>query len=185
MVPLLNLWAPILLSAVAVFILSSLVHMVLPHHRNDFAKLPSEDAVMEALRKFNIPPGEYLMPRPDGPQGMKAPEYHEKRKRGPVALLTVMTGEFAMGKRFVQWFLYVLVVSFVAACVAATVLGPGAPHKIVFHTTGVVAFAAYGLALWQGAIWYSRSWMTALKSNIDATFYALATAFIFVWLWPK
>jgi len=43
------LWMPILLSAVFVFVASSILHMVLPYHRSDFAKLPAEDEVRDAL----------------------------------------------------------------------------------------------------------------------------------------
>lgn len=62
MVPLGSLLMPILLSAVIVFVASSILHMVLPFHRSDFRKLPSEDGAMEALRRFNIPPGDYMVP---------------------------------------------------------------------------------------------------------------------------
>ena len=81
------LWLPILLSAVVVFLASFIIHMVLPYHRTDFKKLPSEDAVMEALRKFNIPPGNYVMPHPGSPEGMKRPEYTDKLAKGPVAMM--------------------------------------------------------------------------------------------------
>jgi hypothetical protein len=184
MVPMLTLWAPILLSAVVVFIASSIIHTVLPYHKSDYGAVPSEDAVMEALRKFNIPRGDYLVPRPGGREQMRSPEYQEKRKKGPVVLMTVMSGEFAMGKRFAQWFVYLLVVSALAGCIAGTTLAPGASYKAVFHTVGLVAFASYGLALWQNSIWYERSWSTTLKSNFDALIYALLTAAIFGWLWP-
>jgi hypothetical protein len=185
MVPLLALWAPILLSAIAVFIVSSLVHTVLGYHHTDFGKVPAEEAVMDALRKFDIPPGDYLMPRPGSREEMKSGEYQAKFKRGPVAMITVMSGTLAMGKQFVQWFVYVLVVGTIAAYVAGHALGPGAPWTAVFRFAGTVAFAAYGLALWQSSIWYSRSWRTTLKSNFDALIYALVTAGIFGWLWPK
>ena len=56
MVSLTALWLPMLISAVVVFIASSIVHMVLTYHRTDFAKLPSEEEVSAALRKFNLPP---------------------------------------------------------------------------------------------------------------------------------
>ena len=46
----LSLWLPIVLSAVGVFIASSVVHMVLPYHRSDYDKLEKEDEVMQALR---------------------------------------------------------------------------------------------------------------------------------------
>jgi hypothetical protein len=66
MTPFGSLWLPILLSAVAVFIVSSIVHMALQFwHRNDYRKLPEEDAVLAALRPLNIPPGDYMAPQCD------------------------------------------------------------------------------------------------------------------------
>ena len=43
MFPLSALWLPILLSAVIVFIASSIMHMVLPYHKIDCKKLPDEE----------------------------------------------------------------------------------------------------------------------------------------------
>ena len=65
MIPITSLWLPILVSAIFVFIASTVIHMVLKYHDRDFKKVPAEDEVMTALRKFQIPPGEYYMPRPD------------------------------------------------------------------------------------------------------------------------
>ena len=64
-----SLLLPILLSAVLVFLLSFVIHMVLPHHRSDFKRLPAEDQVMDALRPFDIPPGSYIMPHAGSPEG--------------------------------------------------------------------------------------------------------------------
>ena len=50
-----TLWLPILVSAVIVFVVSSIIHMVLRYHSGDYRQLPSEDEVMDALRRFNIP----------------------------------------------------------------------------------------------------------------------------------
>ena len=83
MVAVTALWLPILLSAVIVFVASSIIHMVLPFHRKDYKPVPSEDGVMEALRRFSIPPGDYLMPCPTGPSAMKDPAFLEKRAKGP------------------------------------------------------------------------------------------------------
>src|SRR5437773_8647361 len=90
MVSIASLWLPILLSAVFVFFLSWIIHMFLPYHRTDYGKLPSEADLQEALRKFNIAPGDYLLPCPEGPTGMRSPEYLDKRNKGPVAVMTVM-----------------------------------------------------------------------------------------------
>jgi len=54
MVPLMSLSIPILLSAVVVFVASSVIHMVLRYHQNDFKRIPAEDDVMLALRPFNM-----------------------------------------------------------------------------------------------------------------------------------
>ena len=185
MVPLMSLWIPILLSAAIVFVVSSIIHMVLPYHRTDFRKLRDEDGVMDALRKFNIPPGEYMVPRAGSPKEMKAPEFIDKVKKGPVAIMTVMpSGQPSMGTNLLLWFLYSIVVGIFAAYVAGRALGPGTPYLAVFRFAGCTAFVGYAVALWQNSIWYKRAWSTTLKSTLDGLVYALLTAGTFGWLWP-
>ncbi len=107
MVPIMSLWLPILLSAVFVFVLSSIIHMVFTYHQSDFAKLPEEDKVMDDLRKYNIPPGEYTMPRAATTKEMSKKAYIEKSKKGPVAMLTVMeSGPPKLGMSLVLWFVF-------------------------------------------------------------------------------
>jgi hypothetical protein len=186
MVSMMSLWMPIVLSAVAVFLLSWVVHTMLPYHKGDYAAVPSEDAVMDALRKFDSPPGDYMMPRATGMADMKSPEYNEKLNKGPVAVFTVMpSGPMAMGAQLGQWFVYSVVVSVFAAYVASRAVVPGAIYLEVFRFVGVTAFACYGVALWQDSIWYKRKWSTTVKSNFDALLYALVTAGVFGWLWPN
>ena len=90
MVSLMALWLPILVAAGIVFVASSILHMVLPYHQSDFGKLPSENEVMAALRKFKIPPGEYMVPCAGSQKAMKSPDFIEKMNKGPVAMMTVM-----------------------------------------------------------------------------------------------
>ncbi len=185
MVSIMSLWLPILLSAVIVFVVSSIIHMVLPYHRTDFGKIPAEDDVMDALRKFNIPPGEYVIPCAGSPKEMGTPEFIEKSKKGPVAFLTVMqSGPPSMGMSLVLWFIYSVVVGIFAAYIASRALEPGAHYLGVFRFAGAAAFAGYALALWQNSIWYKRAWSTTLKSTFDGLVYALLTAGTFGWLWP-
>ena len=183
MVPMRTVWAPILLSAVIVFVASSVLHMLLPYHRSDFAKVPAEDELMESLRRFGVPPGNYVVPHAASPAAMKDPAYLEKKERGPIAVLTVMRDP-SMGKSLVQWFLYSIMVSVFAAYLAGRAVGPGADYLEVFRFTGTTAFVGYGLALWQNSIWYSIAWSTTLKSNFDALIYGLLTGGVFGWLWP-
>ena len=74
MVPITALWLPILLSAVIVFVASSIMHMVLPYHRNDYRKLPDEGKVTDALRAVGVTPGPvYSFPHCTH-KDMKSPE---------------------------------------------------------------------------------------------------------------
>ena len=111
MVPLMSLLLPILLAAVLVFVASSVIHMLLPYHRSDFAKVPMEDEVMAAMRPFAIPPGEYVMPYAGSPAMMKDPGYIEKVKAGPAAFMTVAPSAVpTMGAQLALWFAYCVVV---------------------------------------------------------------------------
>jgi hypothetical protein len=182
-----SLWIPILVSAVFVFIVSSIIHMLLPYHRSDFKKVPAEDEAMEALGKMDIPPGDYVIPCPGGPKEMKSPEFIEKATRGPVAFMTVIKPgppSQGMAKSLVQWFLYIVVVGIFAAYIAGLALGPGTRYLTVFRYAGAVAFAGYSLGLLQNSIWYKRSWSATLKSMFDGLVYALVTGGTFGWLWP-
>lgn len=184
MVPVLSLWLPILLSALAVFLLSSLIHMLLPWHRGDFAGLPQEDRARDALR--GVPTGGYIVPWHGGsPEGMKDPAWQAKRSEGPVAFVTVLEpGPPSMGKQLGLWFLYTVLVGIFAAYVAGRALGPAAPYGEVFRFVGTTAFAGYSLAIMQQSIWWGQKWSMTLKTMIDGLLYALVTAGFFGWLWP-
>ncbi|MFB3906741.1 MAG: hypothetical protein ACE15E_25180 [Acidobacteriota bacterium] len=141
MVPLTSLWLPILLSAVIVLVASAILHMVLPLHRNDLRKLPAEDEILEALRKFEIPPGDYMMPCPGSPKERNDPGFVDKMKKGPVALITVIpSGPPAMGKNLAQWFVYCVAVSILSAYISGRALAPGAEYLSVFRFAGATAF---------------------------------------------
>jgi hypothetical protein len=185
MVSIMSLWLPILLSAVVVFVVSSIIHMFLPWHKGDYPKLPNEEKVMDALRPLDIKPGDYMVPRAESMEDMKSSAFAEKMKKGPVMILTVMPpGNMSMGPQFIQWFVYSLIIGLIAAYVAGRALTADASYLQVFRFVGVTAFLGYSGALWQLSIWYKRSWMTTFKSSVDGFVYALFTAGVFGWLWP-
>lgn len=185
MVPVMSLWMPILIAAVFVFVASSIIHMVLRYHDTDYRKVPSEDAVMDALRGFDIQPGDYVIPCPGSSKEMGTPEFVEKMTKGPVAFMTVMeSGPPSMGRSLVLWFLYSILVGIFAAYIAGRALGPGADYMAVFRFVGSTAFLGYSLALLQSSIWYHRAWSSTIKSVIDGFVYGLLTAGVFGWLWP-
>ncbi len=179
------LWLPILLSSVLVFAVSSVIHMALLWHKNEYPKLPNEDKVMDALRPLAIPPGDYMVPRVSNMKEMQSPEFLEKMKKGPVMILTVLPNRpTSMGMNLTLWFIYSAVVGFFAAYVAGRALPAGASYLDVFRFVGTTAFIGYAVALWQMSIWYKRAWSTTIKATLDGLIYALVTAGTFGWLWP-
>jgi hypothetical protein len=183
---LLMLWLPIVLSAIIVFVASGILHMALPWHKNDYLKVANEDQFRSAVRPLAIPPGDYMVPRPTSRDEVRSPEFAEKMRQGPNMMMTVLpNGPISMTKNFILWFLFTLIVSALAAFVAGSALPVGAPHMAVFHLVALTAFMAYAVALWQDSIWYARSWAITGRATIDGLIYALLTAGLFAWLWPR
>jgi hypothetical protein len=186
MVPLGALWLPIIVSAVLVFIASSIIHMVLKYHNKDYKPLPNEDAVRAAIRAGNPPPGQYIIPYCSDMKDMEKPEMKQKYVEGPVAVMNVMrTGVPSMGGYLVQWFVFILAVSLFIAYVAAHGLAPGAEYLRVFRIVGAVGFLAYGAGQLPAAIWMGKPWKVAWKELFDGLVYGLVTAGTFGWLWPR
>ena len=52
-----DLWIPILVSVVVVFITSSIIWMVLPIHKSDYSKLPEEEKMLQSIRDQKLPGG--------------------------------------------------------------------------------------------------------------------------------
>jgi hypothetical protein len=186
MINLASLWLPIVLSAVIVFIASSVIHMTPLWHKNDYPKMPKEAEVLDTLRPFAIPSGDYFIPRAAGMQEMRTAEFKEKLNRGPVAVLTVFpNGPIDMTRNLIQWFLFLIVVGVFVALVTAHTVPFGTPYRHVFKVVGTIAFMGYALALCELSIWYRRAWSLTLKSALDGAIYAALTAGTFGWLWPR
>jgi len=180
-----SLWLPGVVSAVAVFVVSGIFHMVLKYHRADYKKLADEDAVAQALRKGSSGPGLYMMPYCAEPSQMKDPAFQKKFEDGPVAMLTVLrSGRPNMAKNLAQWFLFCLLVSFLTAYVARHTLNSGSDLLLVLRITTTVAFIGYGFGPIQSSIWAGVPWSNTLRGIVDALIYALVTGFAFRLLWP-
>jgi hypothetical protein len=180
-----SLWLPILVSAVVVFLASSIIHMGPLWHRNDFPQMPREAEAMAALRPLAIPPGDYFIPRAKDMSGYKSPEFTELLKQGPVMVVTVMpNGPINMGKSLLQWFVFLVVIGIFVALVVSHELLPRAPYLSVFKLAATVAFIGYSLALAELSIWYRRAWSLTLKGALDGLIYGLLTGGVFGWLWP-
>ncbi len=186
MVTLGELWLPILVSAVLVFVASAIIHMVLKYHNSDYTRLPNEDAVRAAIRAGNPAPAQYVIPYCTDMKEMEKPEVKQKYVEGPVAVLNLLRpGLPNMGKSLSQWFLFILVVSLFIAYIAAHAIPRGAEYLHVFRIVGAIGFLVYGMGQFPGAIWMGKPWRIALKEMVDGLVYGLVTAGTFGWLWPS
>lgn len=185
MVPLTQLWLPIVLSAVIVFVASSIMHMLLPYHKSDYRQLPNEDKLLATLRGAGLTRGLYHFPFCTHKE-MKSPEMQEKFKQGPVGHLTIFpSGPVNMGKFLGLWFVYCLIIGFFVAYLTGRTLSSGTDYLAVFRVAGTAGFMAYGLGTLSNGIWKGQPWGMVLKEVFDGLIYGLLTAGTFGWLWPR
>jgi hypothetical protein len=178
------LWLPIVLSAVIVFVASSILHMVLPYHKSDYQKLPEEDKVLPVLRSAGLKHGLYVFPFCTQKE-MKSPAMIEKYNQGPVGMMTILrNGPPVMPKFLGLWFAYCLAVSLIVAHLAAHTVSPFETYRHVFRVVGVSSFLAYGMGTFVNSIWKGQTWSMTIKEVIDGLIYAALTAATFAWLWP-
>jgi len=182
------LWLPILLSAVFVFVASSVIHMMTPMHKSDYKKLPDESKVLEAMRGNKVEPGQYMFPGCTSMKDMGNPEMLAKYQQGPVGSMIVRNnGMPSMGKCLGLWFLFCLGVSCFTAYLTGHGVDRGHGHFAMQDVFKVAFFAAvlgHSFTHFVDAIWKGLSWATTIKFLIDGLIYAVVTAATFAWLWP-
>lgn len=184
MVALMDLWLPILLSAIAVFIAGALAWMALPHHKDDYRKMPTEDAVLASIRTNAVPPGWYMFPYCGGPADLKDPEAKRRHEAGPHGMLTVWPGAPSMGKNLVLNFLFNIATSVFVGYIASRAVLPGAPFLDVFQIAGTAGILGYAFGGVPHGIWMGRKPRSMAMDFLDGTFYGLVTGAIFAAMWP-
>jgi len=186
MVSLTALWLPIVLAAVAVFIASSVIHMLFKYHNSEYRQLPEEGAILNAMRSAKAGPGFYSFPYAGTMKEMGSPEMTEKYTQGPVGTVNINpSGPPAMGKNLLLWFIYSIVVGIFAGYLASRTLAPGTHYLQVFRVVGCASFMAYSFAHFSDAVWKTKPWTMSLKHVFDGLVYGLLTAGVFGWLWPQ
>lgn len=184
MVTLGALWLPILLSAVAVFFVSAIVWMALPHHKTDFKRLPDEDGLLEVLRRQSASADAYSFPYATGPKDLQDPEVKARFDRGPVGIVYLTKWTSSMARQLAQTFAFYLVIAVFVAYVAGETLDPGSSYLSVFRIAGTAAIMAHSFAHVHYAIWFGAPWSNTWKNVADGILYGLITAGIFGTFWP-
>lgn len=179
------LWLPIIVSAVIIFVASSIMHMLLPYHRSDYGQLPDEEKAMSGLRGAGLKRGLYIFPYCTH-KDMKSPAIVEKYNQGPVGMMIVFPNGAPFIPKFLGlWFGYCLIIAFFVAYLAGHTIAPGTYYLAVFRVVGTAAFLSFGLGPLANVIWKGYPWGFVLKEVIDGLIYALLMAGTFGWLWPR
>jgi hypothetical protein len=183
MVPLTDLWLPILVSAVFVFIASNILWMALPFwHYRDYKKVPNQSAFVDAAK--SLASGLYIFPWMDWKT--MTPEEKAAAQTGPSAMMIVRNpATFKFPKSLLLYFLYCLLGSVMAAYVAGATLAPGTAYMQVHRIAGTagILFWAFGTNI-SDAIWYGKPWSVAIKHVIDGVIFGFLIGGTFGWLWP-
>ena len=186
MISLVQLWLPIVVAAVLVFVASSVIHTVIKWHNADYRQLSNEGEVAEAIRKGNPAPGQYALPHCVDMKEMQSPEMLKKFTDGPVVLMYVKaSGMPSMGPALLGWLVFNLVISFFVAYLTSRTVPVSAPFLQVFRVAGTVAFLGYAGNAAQASIWMGKPWRSTAKEIVDGLIYGLVTGVSFGWLWPK
>jgi hypothetical protein len=166
MVTLAQLWIAILGSAVAVFVLSSLVHMVFKWHNADYRSFANEGEVRAAIQKSKPAPGQYVLPYCPDPKLMQSPEFQQNFAEGPVGFVMLRpSGAPGMGRMLGLWFAFTVAVA-------------------VFRLVATDAFLAYAGGAVPAGIWMGKPWRSVAKELLDGLLYGAGTGAVFGCLWP-
>lgn len=185
MTALFALWLPILVSAIAVFIISSVIHMVLKWHMPEYRQLGNEDAVRAAIRAGNPAPGQYVFPHCADMKDMANEAMLKKYHDGPVGYLILGANSApGIGRSLSQWFVMGLVIAAIAGVATAQVIGLDGHSHAAAHNVGIITLLAYAMGSVQDAIWKCQPWRSVAFYLLDAMLYAIASALVFWWLWP-
>lgn len=180
---LIELWLPILVATIAVFIVSSLIWTVIGWHNSDWKELPDEDSAWDVLK--GVPQGQYSLPYARDGKAKQDPEWQAKAKEGPAAMITIWDGDTTkMGKQLTQWFVYILVITVILAYVTSKLVHSGESFLMVFHSILILGALTYSGAPAMGSIWFGHSWGRTIKDIVDGIIYAAVTAAVMAWLWP-
>lgn len=182
---LLALWLPILLSAVAIFVVSSLIHMLFKWHESTYRKLGNEEEVRAALNAGAPGPGMYVLPHCTDMKRMQEPEMLARYTEGPVGFVTLRrAGPPSIGVPLMQWFLFTVAVAALSALITVQAIGLHAQGQQAGHMIGLISLMVYAVGGLPEGIWMARPWRSVALHALDGAIYATVTALTFMWLWP-
>ena len=159
-----QLWVPILIATVLCFVASSLMWMVLPHHKKDWPALPAD------INLSSVDAGQYVTPR-------------DHMTSDWSAFVLVRRGRMNMGSAMLLWALNQLIIATLVAYLVYYTLPRGTDYMEVFRIAGTGGVLGYMGTVAQKSIWWGWKWRVTIMDLIDGLIYALLVAGSFAFYW--
>lgn len=167
-------WMDLLIAAVAggvvLFLWNGMAWMGLAHHHGDFDAVPNRAEFEKALGGVTRRAVFYSVPHfKEFEGGMKSPEYQERWRTGPNAMVVITDpSQASMGPAFVR----ALILDFLEAlglAVALTLVLPGSGDRLIVRIglfLGLALFASFPV-LANLSNWMGFPWRFAFTSTLD------------------
>lgn len=178
-----DIWVPILVGTFVLFICSFLAWAILPHHFNDHAAIPDEDAFLKFLRSQNIPSGNYIFPRPDKASEQHSKDNMQRYSEGPRGLLDVYempNMPLNMAKTICYFLVTVLTIGYITH-VACPPTVETTDFMRVFRIAGTIGILTYASSNVLHRVWFKKRIWTEI---LDGIVYGMVLGLIFASLWP-
>lgn len=184
-----QLWLPIVLSTLAVWVLAALFWTVSPHHGKDRDKIANEGAFIDAIRPLGLKPGSYQFPMCASHKDAQRPEFQALWKEGLSGTLVLFGSPLNMGAKMLASLAVYLAVSVTVAYLAWVALPHAFPERAgfarVMQVTGTAATLGYTFGMLPQGIWFGSKLRAMVTCFADGVVYGLVTGAIFAWLWPR
>lgn len=179
-----GLWIPIVISALAVFTVSSVGRVLVWHRLRNWKALPEEAATVEHLQKSGIAPGLYRFPETHPHNSAEAEESRLHRMNtGPWGTVNIRARQPSPGSALVQSLAFCLVTSVFVAYLATLALDPGDEFSEVFQVSGTAGLMAYAFGGVPNAIWLGQSFRSTVMDVVDGVILGLITGVVFAAFW--
>ncbi len=186
MTPLLDLWLPILLSAVIVFFASAFVWMAIPKwHQPDVKVLPDEAAFIGDLKKHTLAPGRYMWPNCGSTEEWKSDAFKDRWKAGPWGTIVIPKAAPVFARNLLVTFSLFLGVSVIVGFLASRAFDGSEPYFEIFTFCGLACALTYCSMGLPNAAFMMDPLRGMLTCLVDGIVFALLTAGTFAGLWPE
>ena len=183
-----DLWLPIFVASALCLVISVLAWRVLPHHKREHLRVPTEPQLLEALRIHMPAPGLYSFPYQGvGDANASRADVAANRVRGPVGYMVIGAARPTVSAwRLVQQFLFFAVVATLTAFVATLAgLKDGAAFLSVLRVAGTVATMSLVLGAVPQSIWFYRPWKSWALQFADGLVCGVTMGVVFGWYRPR